>query len=612
MADTPELETLYQQAQSALKARDYTRAAELLKQILIIDENYKDASRLLARLVKIGRRRWYNDLRIWGPAIGFIVIGLMIWLVPKISPPARLAPTPTSTITASPTVTVTPAIPATPTITASPAPTAIPLAWKRLNTGLILPRDQITRIAIDSRDADVLYIDTENAGLYQTINDGQSWQPAPAWPSEGVIFYDPLQEARIATPQGNEEIYRMAEDGIEVSRDGGTSWVFFKASNISGIIPTNQEYVLVYNNFRLNKVSDAGTTWEFLSTIKLEDFHAMLVSPHNPDVIYIGGEKLVISQDGGHSWEESANGLGAAPLDLFLSPGGNGVMYAKTIHADTNSFSAEKLFLSEDSGNNWKLIEEDYFDLALDADGQTIYRIWCSICDGSNGYMAIMRSSDRGKTWQDVHGLAHILSIDADPRISGRVYCIEANRDAWAEGKLLLSELNDVGYGLFGDGTPPIGFQIQAPEDLIFLPTRDGYPLIFLVSKQFLFLSGNDKPCKSIDHGERFHLAGRINRLFIATTTGVAMSTDGCRTWKNTEQGSSMESVNTLADDPNNPNIIYAGADSGAYVSFNGGENWGQVNDGLLGATVVYSVVVDKDSNVYAATPYGIFKLENK
>ena len=34
--------------------------------------------------------------------------------------------------------------------------------------------------------------------------------------------------------------------------------------------------------------------------------------------------------------------------------------------------------------------------------------------------------------------------------------------------------------------------------------------------------------------------------------------------------------------------------------------------DGLLGATVVYSIAVDKDSNVYAATPYGVFKLESR
>ena len=50
----------------------------------------------------------------------------------------------------------------------------------------------------------------------------------------------------------------------------------------------------------------------------------------------------------------------------------------------------------------------------------------------------------------------------------------------------------------------------------------------------------------------------------------------------------------------------------GATISFNGGGSWNQVNDGLLGATVVYSIVVDKEGNVYAATPYGIFKLEGK
>ena len=70
-------------------------------------------------------------------------------------------------------------------------------------------------------------------------------------------------------------------------------------------------------------------------------------------------------------------------------------------------------------------------------------------------------------------------------------------------------------------------------------------------------------------------------------------------------------SMNAIAFDPNNSNTIYAGTDGGAYVSFDSGETWNQVNEGLLGATVVYSIVVDKDSNIYAATPYGIFKLES-
>ena len=61
-----QLEQLYQQAKSALRGRDYMRASDLLRQILVIDENYKDTSRLLAQMVKLRRRRWYGVRRIAG------------------------------------------------------------------------------------------------------------------------------------------------------------------------------------------------------------------------------------------------------------------------------------------------------------------------------------------------------------------------------------------------------------------------------------------------------------------------------------------------------------------------------------------------------------------
>jgi len=56
---------IYRKAQSALKSRDYARASELLRQILVIDENYKDVSRLLAQMVKLKRRRWYSHPAFW-------------------------------------------------------------------------------------------------------------------------------------------------------------------------------------------------------------------------------------------------------------------------------------------------------------------------------------------------------------------------------------------------------------------------------------------------------------------------------------------------------------------------------------------------------------------
>jgi hypothetical protein len=69
-----------------------------------------------------------------------------------------------------------------------------------------------------------------------------------------------------------------------------------------------------------------------------------------------------------------------------------------------------------------------------------------------------------------------------------------------------------------------------------------------------------------------------------------------------------------IARHPTNPDTIYVGTANGFYISYDNGETWGPVNDGLLGALTIYSLAVDPNDPgvVYAATPYGIFKLEDK
>ena len=99
---------------------------------------------------------------------------------------------------------------------------------------------------------------------------------------------------------------------------------------------------------------------------------------------------------------------------------------------------------------------------------------------------------------------------------------------------------------------------------------------------------------------------------YVAQTTYMAVgkSTDQGGSWTFAYPSADYGDVYALAIDPNNSETVYAGTDGGAYISYDAGTMWGQVNDGLLGATVVYSIAVDSESNVYAATPYGIFKLE--
>jgi hypothetical protein len=102
---------------------------------------------------------------------------------------------------------------------------------------------------------------------------------------------------------------------------------------------------------------------------------------------------------------------------------------------------------------------------------------------------------------------------------------------------------------------------------------------------------------------------------------GVIESFNHCTSWvqsryweSENQVGTETEFINSIVTDSNNPERLFMGTEAGVFISEDGGLSWGQVNDGLLGALVIYSIAIDPNNpdNVYASTPYGIFKLEDR
>jgi hypothetical protein len=122
MTDT-HIESLYQEACSALKARDYEYAIELLKRILVVEENYKDTFRLLAKAVRLRKLRWYKNPRLWGVLGLAVVFVLGIVIAPKIGS-LFAGPAPTNTLSPTGTNTALPTSSPTATPTRSPHPTS--------------------------------------------------------------------------------------------------------------------------------------------------------------------------------------------------------------------------------------------------------------------------------------------------------------------------------------------------------------------------------------------------------------------------------------------------------------------------------------------------------
>ena len=679
----------YAEAYMAYSKKNYDKAIGLFKSIVMEDADYKDASRLLAESVEYRRtaRKWWQSKWVWG-GVGIAALLGVAWFVFRYGLPLLAAlPTPTlPTGTSAAGGRLTP-IPATATFTPSPTltPTPLPYSWARLNSGQFLPRDTITAIVIDPNDSGVMYIGTQNAGIYKSIDGGISWQPihnglgrASIYtlimdPNDSKILYagtllggvykttdggltwqamnagierrhewvaivvmdqqdsqhlyfidagglfettDGGQSWTITDfksqfiawnslwiePSEFQALYVSTESGLLVSNDKGGTWAQSTSNSCSALVFDPQDTLTAYcTSFNeVLKTSNGGQQWVRLANLVTGWPSALAVSPQEPNLLILGTTGLLVSEDGGKAWQERGSGLGGNGVELKISSAASSVLYAQGLD--------QTIYFSEDDGRNWSNLGMGGRSLSFDRDRNNIY-----ILNDDN----LTLSQDNGKSWEQ----------NALPLLETSPHAIAAHP----------TNPNRV-YALYGRNTPPY---IYYSDDMgITWQETSGMqdvsnPRLFFdhSTGQRVYAIGDLQASFSDDEGITWENCGEFpsgawtsvsdaraamdprngNRLLLATRgNGVVISDDGCETWQFSNNGLGSLFVSTVAIDLNNPDTIYAGTDGGAYISFDGGQTWGQVNDGLLGATVVYSIVVDKDSNVYAATPYGIFKLETR
>jgi len=345
---------------------------------------------------------------------------------------------------------------------------------------------------------------------------------------------------------------------------------------------------------------DWGEVWTPSMRDKL--IWEVTVSPHSTGILYAGGDGsgLFISADGGITWSERNNGLGGTYTSLTIHPFDNAILFAE---------GGYRIHRSTDRGQTWDFLTNQGGRLTFDADRNTMY----ILAD------TILQSKDNGKTWQSLARTNQsISSFVTDPQQPNMLIAVHASGFSLSEdGGKTWDESNNIAWALltqsiFGSIFTSL-FPDQAGEQFYVLINSETNGHIFRLDGN----TGAWDICQLASNLTTINLLvidpRDNNRTVISSPgNGLMTSADGCHSWRPINTGLGSLFVNTVAMDPNNPDTVYAGTDGGAYISTDGGQTWGQINDGLLGATVVYSIVVDKDSKVYAATPYGIFKLEGK
>jgi photosystem II stability/assembly factor-like uncharacterized protein len=105
-------------------------------------------------------------------------------------------------------------------------------------------------------------------------------------------------------------------------------------------------------------------------------------------------------------------------------------------------------------------------------------------------------------------------------------------------------------------------------------------------------------------------------KVFIAgTLKGIYRSDDSGNHWKQISPAGSSEihEVESIAIDPTDPNIVYAGTWHLPWKTTDGGANWHNIKQGVIDDSDVFSIIIDPKQPVvvYASACSGIYKSQN-
>ncbi len=103
--------------------------------------------------------------------------------------------------------------------------------------------------------------------------------------------------------------------------------------------------------------------------------------------------------------------------------------------------------------------------------------------------------------------------------------------------------------------------------------------------------------------------------LFAGTFLGVYRSTNAGADWQLISPPGSKEihGVESLAVDPTNPDIVYAGTWHLPWKTDDGGKTWKNIKDGVIDDSDVFSIIIDPERphTVFLSACSGIYKSEN-
>jgi photosystem II stability/assembly factor-like uncharacterized protein len=416
---------------------------------------------------------------------------------------------------------------------------------------------------------------------------------------------------------------------------------------------------------------DAGRTWKNVSGRMGSHggyyWNKIEVDPQNPDVVYTTGVPLLRSTDGGATWESIARRNHVDHHALFIDPRRPGIMW---------NGNDGGVYISRDNGENWRHLNSSmpvgqFTTIAVDT--KEPFNVYGGLQDNGTMRGPVTHNPDRDdiNDWTAIGGGDGSM-IQVDPRNGGDLVYIASQFGAFQSLNQATGQRRSVrprGAGLRFNWLAPILISPHHP-DIIYVGSQKLHRS-FNQGQDYTDLSGDltkdlpngDVPFSTLTQiSESPFTFGRIyvaaddgsikttpdggitwtdistpakdrwvTRLTASThkegrlyasqngyrqdewTPYVWVSEDHGATWTSIASNLPFEPVNTLREDPKNPNVLYVGTDMGVYVSLDRGQRWHTVGGGIPNTPVHDLAVHPRDGiMVIASHARSVWKFDVK
>lgn len=428
-------------------------------------------------------------------------------------------------------------------------------------------------LIVDPTDSNRLYMAREPGQGFQSADGGVTWQ---SWSVPNVYIND---LAIVDIQQPVPRIWAATTTGIRFSDDRGVSWTIARTGITATVTVDPDDPTIVYAGAfeGLLRSEDNGANW---SNIQGDAFNgyiqSLAIDPANSDRLLLAGQAgLARSDDGGAHWVSSQTGIDSlSSLELVSSPASDRIYI--------NAYSDSIYALSPDDGTT-----TSFPHLRQLAGHRGLQSLGLTVLPGAPDRLFVAaegklwRSLDSGETWSShtvstTHGLYRVVNASADgSKLLGaaadRLFSSADGGDTWTELPALGA--NDLRLIVSAPSNPQViylpGRQPGATRDVMLKSSDGGNTWTTLA------FPGTDVIAIAVDpsNEQTLYTGGTLGEVF--------KSTNGGQSWTSINVPGRYAQIGygfwSLAIDPRNTNIVYAGGGSFMARSVDGGATWQQL-----------------------------------